>query len=128
MESFQRFTLLNSRIFEKLILLNLSINWIGKSDKKNSRNPEAKGMYFPNKNKARKNMKIEDMINKLLIPKIMGIEISTPLNAFLDVVRIIVKVVIDKRIIEKSFLNSLLLFKKIKLSEKGHITDNHVPA
>ena len=73
-------------------------------------------------------MKIEEMIKKLFIPNIMGIEISTPLSAFLDVVRIMVMVVINKRKILINFLFLLFLFKRIKLNVKGHITDNHVPA
>ena len=127
-ELFQRSILLNSNMFVKLNLLNLSIDWMGKSDIIKSINPEAKGIYFPNKNKLRINIKIEEIIKKLFIPKIMGIDISTPLNAFLDVVKIIVKVVIDKRRIDKSFLYLLLLFIKIKLNEKGHITESQVPA
>ena len=37
--------------------------------------------------------------NKLLRPEIIGIEISIPNNAFLEVVKIRVRVVIPKRII-----------------------------
>ena len=44
------------------------------------------------------------MINILLIPNIIGIDIKTPLKAFLEVVKITVKVVMAKRTIDINFL------------------------
>ena len=89
-ELFQRFILLSSKIFVKLGLLNLSINCIGKKDNIKSVKPANIDKYFPKKNKIRRKIIMEDIINILLTPNITGIEISIPLSAFLDVVKTIV--------------------------------------
>ena len=68
------------------------------------------------------------MINILLRPNIIGMDINTPLKAFLEVVKITVRVVMAKRKIDIILLDLFFLFKYIKPSEKGHITDNQVPA
>ena len=89
-ELFQRLILLNSEKFVKLNLPNLSINCIGKKDNILSVKPANIEKYFPKKNKIRRKIIMEDIINILLKPNITGIEISIPLSAFLDVVRTIV--------------------------------------
>ena len=65
---------------------------------------------------------------KLLTPIIIGIDKNIPKIAFLDVVKIIAKVKIDKNISDKDFLRIFFLFIKINPKLNDHITDNQVPA
>ena len=110
-ELFQRLILLYSKIFIKFALLNLFINWIGTRENIKSVMPSNKGKYNPKSNKLRNRKIKEDIIKMLLIPNIMGMEINTPINAFLDVVKIMVWLVIIKNKIDISFLYLFFLFK-----------------
>ena len=76
-----------------------------------SNRPADKEKYCPKKNKNMRKIIKEEMIIRLLIPNIIGIEINTPVNAFLEVVKIIVRVVIAKSKIEIICLKFFVLFK-----------------
>ena len=70
---------------------------------------------------------IRKIAKELLTPVIIGIDKKIPKIAFLDVVRIIAKVKINKKISDKDFLKIFFLFIKIKPKLNGHITDNRTP-
>ena len=84
---------------------------MGKRDNRKSNKRDAIDIYSAKKYKNKRKINKESIINILLIPNIIGIDINIPLKAFLEVVKIIVRVVIAKSKIDINFLELFFLFK-----------------
>ena len=77
---------------------------MGKRDTRKSNKLDAIDIYWAKKYKVKGIKNKKSMSNILLIPNIIGIDINTPLKAFLEVVKIIVRVVMAKNKIHINFL------------------------
>ena len=77
---------------------------MGKRDNRKSNNCDAIDIYWAKKYKVKKEINKKRIINILLIPNIIGIDIKTPLKAFLEVVKIIDREVMAESKIDINFL------------------------
>ena len=80
------------------------MTWIGKRDNRKSNKTDAIDIYWAKKYKVKRKINKKSIINILLIPNIIGIDTKIPLKAFLEVVKIIVRVVMAKSKIDILFL------------------------